>query len=189
MSPILHHGRMAFTEFEARALADWKKAWREETSDWQDDPMPRLYLYADGHRMLHMHPIPFEWFQSRPAKTRLTTVIVELVKAGECSMVALCHTVMAIKHQEGDDLASNDLPERITGLMEQHKADNLTELLRFRPDLVEEQAAVWLVDREIGKSWAATVKRKRGQPPRLVDWQQFDLGGGYLFGPIQEALR
>lgn len=187
MSPVLHHGRVSFAEFEARALVDWKKAWREVT-DWQADPQPRLYLYADGHQMLHMHPIPFEWFNSRPAKDRLADIIVQLVKAGECSMVAICQTVMAIRHEEGDELGDN-VPTRISGLMDQYKADNLTELMRFRPDIVFEQAAVWLIDREIGKSWAATVKRKRGQPPRLVDWQEFNLGGGLLYGPIQEALR
>lgn len=188
MSPILHDGRVSFAEFEARALADWKKAWRVETSDWRDDPQPRLYLYADAHQMLHMQPIPFEWFGSRDAKTRLTDIIVQLVHAGECSMVAICQTVMAVRYEEGDE-PGVALPGRITGLMDQYKADNLTELLRFRPDIVFEQATVWLVDREIGKSWAATVKRKRGQPPRLVDWQEFKLGGGLLFGPIQEALR
>jgi hypothetical protein len=193
MSPILHEGTLSFAAFEARVVAEWKKAWRE-VEDWRGDPQPRVYLYSDWTGMLHMHEIPFEAFSSREAKDRFTAACILLITAGEVSKFAFCNSMMTFRmdedHPEFEQSASdNSMPPFIEAAMAAVGADNLTELQRHRPDLILEMASIVLCDREVGIGQSAFVKRKKGQPPRLTEWRRGEAGGGLMFGPIQEALR
>lgn len=195
MSPILHEGVLSFAAFEARVLAEWKKAWRE-VADWRGDPLPRIYMSSDWTGMLHMQEIPFEFFHSREAKDELTARFVLMITAGQVSKFAFCNSMMGFKTEAVPDSemaeshARAELPATILRVMEEHGADNLTQLQRHRPDLIEEAASVAVFDREVSFMNHAVVKRKQGQPPRLVEWGRTPLDqGGLVFGPIQDALR
>jgi hypothetical protein len=158
--------------------------------------VPRVYLYSDMTGMLHMHEIPFAAFSSREMKDRFTATCVLLIQAGQVSKFAFCNSMMGF-HTEavpGDEVAEayarNELPPTLRRIMDEHGAENLTQLQRHRPDLIEEAAAASVFDREVSFAHNALVKRRRGQRPRLANWERNPLDvGGLMFGPIQEALR
>lgn len=188
MSPVLTHGKVSYKEFEGRCLSDWKKAWRE-VKEPQGDPVPRVYFYRN-EEALHMQEIPFAWFSGRESKDVLFEVIAKLASLGNCSLVAITHTMMgfpetALTEAEAEHArATNTYPDRVL-----HGCDNLTELHAKHPELVTEMASVVIIDREVARGHSAEVLRKSARPPRLGTWYPGALAGGMMIEPIQAVMR
>lgn len=177
-------GKLSYDGLCARMKSDVTAQWREVTSH-DTEVQPRIYLYRK--QTLHRSDIPFDWFASRDGKNELFARIAYAAKLGDCSMVGVTNSVMALQldpasltPEEAEEMErTNEFPKSV---MKGYA--NLTE----HPDAVEWQQAL-CVDREIGKAQVAEVDRKPGRPARLKAWNTVPMDGGLMYEPIQAALR
>lgn len=189
MSPVLAHAKLTRGEFEARAVADWKKVWRT-VADPEGDPQPRVYLYRTEPAMMHAVDVPPEWFGYDGDRYELFGRISAMAAAGGCEFVGFANTTMMVDssvmtdEEREETNRTGKFPERILA-----GHDNLTQLHADRPDIVREQSQVLTIDKDIATSWLAQVKRKRPQPPRLVGLERFEGVEGPMVDALQRGLR